>query len=85
MSARHVAQVSVSRLLEPLDSERLAGFVAALDPVNGRAEEHTALWWVPAGTVPTVSEAAARLEHLRSHGPTAHAFTFGHSFPPPAG
>jgi hypothetical protein len=34
------------------------------------------LWWVPAGHRPTVAEAVARLEHLRSNGPTAHAFTY---------
>lgn len=34
------------------------------------------LWWVPAGELPTVDEAIARLEHLREHGPTPHAFTF---------
>jgi hypothetical protein len=42
-----------------------------------------ALWWVPAGHVPTVSEAEERLEHLRAHGPTAHAFTFRRRFAAP--
>lgn len=41
-----------------------------------------ALWWVPAGTLPTVDEAKARLEHLRQHGPSAHAFGFREIFPP---
>jgi hypothetical protein len=41
------------------------------------------LWWVPAGTTPSVDEALARLEHLRAHGPTAHAFTFKERHPPP--
>jgi hypothetical protein len=44
-----------------------------------------ALWWVPAGHVPTVDEAMDRLEHLKIHGPTAHAFTFRTPFPAPAG
>ena len=43
----------------------------------------TALWWIPAGTTPTVDEATARLEHLRSHGPTQHAFTFRERFSAP--
>lgn len=43
-----------------------------------------ALWWIPAGTIPTVDEAKARLEHLRQHGATAHAFGFREIFPPPA-
>jgi hypothetical protein len=42
-----------------------------------------ALWWVPAGRLPTVTEAEERLEHLRAHGPTAQAFTFRQRFPAP--
>ncbi|HEV2662421.1 MAG TPA: DUF3291 domain-containing protein [Ktedonobacteraceae bacterium] len=41
------------------------------------------LWWVPQGHIPTVDEARERLEHLRTHGETAHAFTFKKSFPAP--
>ena len=41
-----------------------------------------ALWWVPAGHVPSVAEAKARLEHLRAHGPSPSAFTFQRLFPP---
>jgi hypothetical protein len=40
------------------------------------------LWWVPAGTIPTVEEALARLERLRADGPTPDAFTLRSSFPP---
>jgi hypothetical protein len=40
------------------------------------------LWWIPEGTVPTVEDAVARLEHLREHGPTPTAFTFRHRFEP---
>jgi hypothetical protein len=41
---------------------------------------HMALWWVPAGHLPSVGEAEARLAHLAEHGPTAHAFTFQRRF-----
>jgi uncharacterized protein DUF3291 len=41
------------------------------------------LWWVPAGTVPTVEEALQRLAHLRAHGPSPFAFTFRARHPPP--
>lgn len=41
------------------------------------------LWWVPAGTHPTEEDAAARLDHLRTHGPTPEAFTFRRRFPAP--
>jgi hypothetical protein len=32
------------------------------------------LWWVPAGHRPSVEEAVARIEHLKQHGPSDHAF-----------
>lgn len=44
---------------------------------------YQALWWVPAGHLPSVDEALARLERLREAGPTAEAFTFRSKFPPP--
>jgi hypothetical protein len=50
---------------------------------DGSIETYLALWWVPAGHRPTVSEAQERLDHLRRHGPTPTAFTFRRHFPPP--
>jgi Domain of unknown function (DUF3291) len=47
-----------------------------------RIDAYLALWWVPAGQIPSVEEAKGRLEHLREHGPTPHAFTFKTSFEP---
>jgi hypothetical protein len=44
---------------------------------------HMALWWVPQGHQPTVAEAVARLEHLRQHGPSPEAFTFGEAYSAP--
>lgn len=41
-----------------------------------------ALWWIPAGHIPTVKEAKLRLASLDAHGPTAFAFTFKTTFPP---
>lgn len=46
-------------------------------------EAYMVLWWVPAGHIPTVQEAIARLEHLRQHGPSEQAFTFRKAFPAP--
>ena len=40
------------------------------------------LWWIPEGTIPTIEDAIARLEHLRAHGPTPTAFTFRVRFEP---
>jgi hypothetical protein len=45
------------------------------------ADPDLALWWVPAGTVPTVAEARRRLELLERHGPGPGAFTFRAPFP----
>jgi len=148
-----LAQVNIGRLLAPVDSRVLAGFMAALDPVNAVADaapgfvwrlqteegnatavqafewdagdsagvimnmsvwasvealaafvysaEHravlrhrrewfepmtqayTALWWIPAGTVPTDADAEAKVRYLRAHGPTPPAFTLRVHFPPP--
>jgi len=41
------------------------------------------LWWVAAGTIPTVDAGLARLAHLQAHGPSPYAFTFKDKFPPP--
>jgi hypothetical protein len=48
-----------------------------------RLETFQVLYWVPAGHVPTVAEALARLDQLRVHGPTPDAFTFKQRFPSP--
>jgi Domain of unknown function (DUF3291) len=47
------------------------------------ADPYQALWWVPAGTIPTVAEAKRRLDLLRRRGPNADAFTFRAPFPAP--
>lgn len=47
------------------------------------AEAYMVLWWVPAGHIPSVTQALERLEHLRRKGPSAHAFTFNKRYPPP--
>jgi hypothetical protein len=48
------------------------------------AEAHLVLWWIPAGSIPTLTEMRERVEYLREHGPTPHAFTFKRHFPPPS-
>jgi Domain of unknown function (DUF3291) len=44
---------------------------------------YMALWWAPAGHIPTVAEAKRRLELLSEQGETAEAFTFKNSFAAP--
>ena len=50
-------------------------FEAASEPI-------LCLWWIPEGTIPTIEDAIARLEHLRANGPTPTAFTFRQRFEP---
>jgi heme-degrading monooxygenase HmoA len=148
MHAFHLAQINVGRILGPIESEVMVGFVSQLAEINALAEatpgfvwrlktedgdatairpydddrvivnmsvwesaealhgyvyqsahvdvmrrrrewfsrmseSYMALWWIPAGHIPTVSEAIARLEQLRATGPTAEAFTFRERFPSP--
>ena len=45
---------------------------------------YLALWWIHAGTIPTVEEGRRRLDLLIEHGPTPDAFTFKRTFPAPA-
>jgi Domain of unknown function (DUF3291) len=42
-----------------------------------------ALWWIPAGHIPTVAEAVERLEILKTRGSSPEAFTFRQPFPAP--
>lgn len=44
---------------------------------------YMALWWVPAGTLPTVPEALERIAHFDQYGATPVAFTFKKRFAPP--
>jgi hypothetical protein len=46
-------------------------------------EAHMVLWWVPVGHIPSIEEAAERLNTLQKSGPTAAAFTFKKAFVDP--
>ncbi len=73
--------------------ESLRGFVYQTmhsELIQGReawfsklAVAHQALWWIPAGHIPSEEEAGEKLACLREHGPSQQAFTFGKSFPQP--
>lgn len=45
-------------------------------------QHHLALWWIPAGKLPTVADGQARLEHRRVFGDTPYAFGFKSGFTP---
>lgn len=44
-------------------------------------EAHVALWWIGAGTLPTLNDARERLLTLRAEGPTPFAFTLKEPYP----
>jgi hypothetical protein len=44
---------------------------------------YLALWWIPAGHIPTTAEAKERLALIDRQGATAQAFLFRTAFPPP--
>lgn len=50
-----------------------------------KIEIFQALWWVPAGHIPTVAEGMERISLLRANGPGPDAFTFQQSFAAPDG
>ena len=67
------------------------GYRSAHTPVMARRRDYfqrfdgvyQALWWIEAGTVPTVSEGLSRLWLLGRFGPCPQAFTFKAQFPAP--
>jgi hypothetical protein len=75
------------------DAESLFAFVyrSAHTPVMAQRRQwfdrwdgaFQALWWIPAGHVPTVEEAMAKLWLLDRYGPSPQAFTFKARFPAP--
>jgi len=75
------------------DADALFDFVyrSAHTPEMARRREYfgrfdgayQALWWIPAGTVPSISDGLARLWQLDRFGPSLHAFTFKARFPAP--
>jgi hypothetical protein len=75
------------------DAESLFEFVyrSAHTPEMARRREYferfesayQALWWVPAGHIPSVDEGLSRLWRLDRYGPTREAFSFKARFPAP--
>lgn len=65
-------------------SDHVAVFRRRREWFESHLESHLVMWWVAEGHIPTVDEAAERLEKLRTNGPTPEAFTFRQRFDPPA-
>lgn len=65
-------------------SEHRTVFARRFEWFERRATPNLCLWWIPAGSRPTATEALARLRLLEEAGPSAEAFTLKVPFPPPA-
>ena len=75
------------------DADALFDFVyrSSHTPVMARRRDYfqkfdgayQALWWLPAGAVPTVADGLSRLWLLERFGPCPQAFTFKARFPAP--
>ena len=46
-------------------------------------ETYLVLWWVRAGTIPSVSDAKSRLAYVRQFGLSSQGFNFQERYPPP--
>jgi hypothetical protein len=46
-------------------------------------DAHLALWWIEAGSIPTLRDAEERLRKLRSEGPSPDVFTLKETYPSP--
>jgi len=49
-----------------------------------RLRFYMVMWWIPAGTIPTLEEAKKRLLHIEQNGPSPFAFDFKCRFAPPS-
>lgn len=48
-----------------------------------RDGKRVALWWIPAGSIPTVAEGVRQVEYLEANGSSARAFDFARPEPTP--
>jgi hypothetical protein len=93
LRARHGDREVMVNMSVWIDRDALRAYVYRsehLDFLRRRTEwfdkpdgEFMVLWWVPAGHIPTVDEALARLAALSRLGPTPEAFTFRQHFDAP--
>ena len=87
-SATTLVNMSVWRDLASLldyirDPKHLAVMRRRREWFDKMASAHLVLWWLPAGHLPSLEEATAKLKLLIGHGPSAAAFNFSKNFPAP--
>ena len=85
---RIIVNLSVWETIEALDAFAYRSAHAGVmrrrhEWFERHGEAHLALWWLPAGELPTVEQARARLERLRAEGASPEAFTLEERFPAP--
>lgn len=83
---RYIANLTVWESIEALTdfvyrSDHAAVMRRRREWFSRMVEAYLVLWWIPAGTSPTLAEAIERLEHMRAHGPSPYAFTIRESWP----
>src|SRR5215831_15094604 len=80
----HLAVFNIGRAAGPLDSHQMHDFLRRRrEFFQHMAEAFLVLWWIPAGHIPTLDEAIAKLDEIRRNGPAPGAFTFREPFDPP--
>jgi hypothetical protein len=84
-----IANLTVWRSVEDLRvftyrSDHRAVFVRRYEWFERWPGPSVVLWWIPAGTLPTVAEGLRRLALLAAEGPNPDAFTFKQPFQPQA-
>jgi len=85
---RILFNLSVWRTIEGLQryvdsAQHLEVFQSRRDWFEQPTRSPIALWWIPAGEIPTIEEGRRRLELLWAQGPTRYAFTFRSAFAAP--
>jgi hypothetical protein len=86
ISRYELAQLNIAVMKEPLESARMADFVANLDRINAVAEASAGFVWrlqTEQGDATGMRPMGEDTLALRTKGPTQDAFTFRHAFPPP--
>ena len=84
-----IINVSVWKSLETLEEFMYRTFHAEFlkrrkDWFTSFGKAHTAMWWIPAGHLPSLEEAVGKLDLLQKNGSSQDSFDFRNKFPAPS-
>jgi len=84
-----IINVSVWKSLETLEEFMYRTFHAEFlkrrkDWFTSFGKAHTAMWWIPAGHLPSLEEAVGKLDLLQKNGASHDSFDFRNKFPAPS-